>query len=624
MNADSALEIIEKIVLSRQLSPIEQLIIRQSWIGKSYDDMAQNINYSSNYLKVIGFDLWNNISNVVGQKITKKNIQLILTQYLQNRNLAVVDSTRDNLVLPTEDVVASRQIEFPNSPLLENSALYINRPPIEELVRAEIAKPGCVVRIKAPKKMGKNSLINQIVKSARTYNYQIAYLDFQEADQAIFSNLDKFLRWFCTFISRQLNLNPRLDDYWDEDIGSKVSCKVYFQEYLLNQIDIALVLVLNEVNCVFEHPHIASEFLPMLRFWHEIARVDEVWQKLRLVIAHSTEVYIPLKLHQSPFNVGLAIKLPQFTNEQVKLLAACYQIDWMNDQQIQELMSMVGGHPYLINLAFYHLCVERIPLQKLLLEAPTLAGIYSDHLRGHLAILQQEPELAIFLQQVLKSNDGVFLDALAAYKLESMGLVELDGNLASITCELYRLYFQSQLEQENSLFDPFRQSYINNFAPYSYFRQYLETEWRQWMQQSLPLSLIWCDIDYFKSYNKYHGLSAGNTALQQITSTVCDCVKYQAAFIARHNVEEFVVVLPKIDTDNAVEIAENIRTRVQALGITVRTQAESEEFSTGVLTMSLGVATIQPNSQLYPDTVIAAAQQAMIQSKRQGRNRVSV
>jgi diguanylate cyclase (GGDEF)-like protein len=623
MDSENALELVER-VLFRQLTPIEQLIFRQSWTGKSYEEMASNTNYSSNYLKVMGFDLWNHISSVLGQRVTKKNIHLILPKYLQSENLRQKPNSNTfannhNWVSQVSNESQSTEVELVGSPLACNSSFYIHRSPIEELVLTEVRKPGSVVRIKAPRKMGKNSLINQIINSVTYDNYRAAYIDFQEPDKAIFANLDKFLRWFCSTVSRQLTLSPKLDDYWDDDIGSKVSSKVYFQEYLLAEIYDPVVLILNEVNCIFEHPAIASEFLPMLRYWHEIARAQEIWQKLRLVIAHSTEIYIPLKLHQSPFNVGLAVRLPEFTKEQVKLLAVRYQLEFIPEEEIQQLMSMVGGHPYLVNLAFYHLYRRQITLPDLLQQAPTLAGIYSDYLRSLLLILQQQPELAVSLKQVLTTNEGVFIDAIAAYKLESMGLIRLDGNLAFSNCELYRLYFLQQLESSNYLLGTQNQdnTYVIEFdSQYSYFKHYLETEWRQWIQHTLPLSLIWCDVDYFKSYSQIHGLSASNTALQQISTALCDCVKHQATLIARHKGEEFVIVLPQTNADSAVLLAEQIRACVEDLAI-IREESE-------VLTMSLGVATIEPNSELYPDMLIATAQQAMVQSKKLGRNRVTI
>ncbi|MDY6900991.1 MAG: AAA-like domain-containing protein [Cyanobacteriota bacterium] len=471
MNADEALEIVELQVLSRQLSPIERLIFSQSWQGKGYMEMAQGSGYNSNYFKEVGSRLWHNLSEVMGQKVSKKNLQIVFKDYQPNSidtgdniapsqlfTQALVEETvknnfpesinyslliEKNSQFPNQTVFT--HIKFPNGPVPLNSPLYIKRPPVEELVLKEVHKPGCVIRIKAPKKMGKSSLLHRIIAHTQTSNYKTVYIDFQEADNIVFDSLDKFLRWFCANVTRQLNIIPKLDDYWDEDMGSKVSCKIYFETYLLSQINSPVILALNEVNQIFEYPTIARDFLPMLRFWYEIAQQLESWQKLRMVVAHTTESYVPLHINQSPFNVGLAIALPYFTSEQVQELAKRYGLNWENITHTQQLMEMVGGHPYLINLALYYLCQEEMTLFQLLEKATTQTGIYSNHLRSHLLTLRQQPELAAALTKVIDSDSSVEIDAIIAYKLESMGLIKLDGNLSRPSCELYRLYFQENL-----------------------------------------------------------------------------------------------------------------------------------------------------------------------------------
>jgi hypothetical protein len=451
MIVDEFLEAVEQVLLSRQLSPVERLILRQSWLGQTYSEMAEDSAYCSAHIKEIGCRLWHDLSETLGEKVTKKNLHLVWNEYQPHwtdEGQSRTPQEFQTYIRTKEDfpaLVKQPELEFPSGPVPLDSPLYINRPPIEELAYAEISQPGCVIRIKAPRKMGKSSLLIRIVARAKAMAYKTVYLDFQEADAAVFSSIDKFLRWFSANVSRQLNLNPRLDDYWDEEMGSKVSCKIYFEDYLLNQINTPLVLALNEVNRVFEYPHIAQEFLAMLRFWHEQARLVETWEKLRLVVVHATEIYIPLKINQSPFNVGLSIKLPQFSYEQVQDLALCYGLDWLDGSKTQQLMAMVGGHPYLVSVALYHLCRKEMTLEELLQAAPTPPGIYSHHLRSHLAMLRDEPQLASALQQVVTADESVRLEAIAAYKLESMGLIQLDGNQAKLSCQLYRLYFREQL-----------------------------------------------------------------------------------------------------------------------------------------------------------------------------------
>ena len=452
---DEALNAVEQILQHKQFDTIERLVFCKSWLGQTYNEMSQGTGYGSDYIKEIGSQLWQDLSRALGKRVTKKNLHLVLTHRQQNniaqqKNYNFSQELRgDDVEEDVPDFTLNSEIDFPSGPVPLDSPLYINRPPLEDLVYKEIKQPGCFIRLKAPRKMGKSSLFNRMIAHAREHNYHTIYLDFREVDETIFTSLDKFLRWLCANASRQLHLVPILDDYWDGDIGSKVSCKLYFEGYLLKQIEKPVILAMNEINRVLEHPNIAHDFLPMLRFWHEQTKQNQTWQKLRLVVVHSTEIYIQLKLNQSPFNVGLAISLPPFTLQQVQDLAAHYGLSRVEEepgvQHLASLHAMVGGHPYLVSLALYHLYRGEVIFQDLFQAAPTLGGIYRDHLREHLSILQSEPQLASAMQKVVMADESVSLDAITAYKLESMGLIQLCGNQATPSCKLYRLYFRQQL-----------------------------------------------------------------------------------------------------------------------------------------------------------------------------------
>ncbi|WP_225225635.1 AAA-like domain-containing protein [Komarekiella delphini-convector] len=440
----------------KPLASIQQFVLYQSWLGKTYAEMARASGYGNDYIKEVSSQLWQDFSEAIGERVTKKNLHIVLSKYQQDKisqqenrlQKKFEGESRLQKVFPS--LFSMDKMEFPSGPVPLGSPLYMNRPPLEELVCNEILHPGCLIRIKAPRKMGKSSLLNRMITHAREQNYQIVYFDFQEADEDVFASLDKFLRWFCTNVSRQLNLLPCLDDFWDTEIGSKVSCKIYFEAYLLQSIDnSAVVLALNEVHRIFEHPNIAQDFLPMLRFWHEQAKQDETWQKLRLVVVHTTEIYVPLKLNQSPFNVGIPVTLPPFTLEQIQNLAQGYGLDWAKNKEgakrLVPLQAMIGGHPYLVNLAFYYLSQGEMTLEVLLETVSTPTGIYNQHLLELLNLLQEEPKLMSTMQQVIATDEIIELNAIAAYKLESMGLVQLNGNRARASCELYRLYFSQQI-----------------------------------------------------------------------------------------------------------------------------------------------------------------------------------
>lgn len=339
-------------------------------------------------------------------------------------------------------------IEYPSGPVSLYSKLYIPRPPIEESVNQEISRPGCMIRIKAPKGMGKTSLKFRLLDYAKSLSFYTVHLDLNLVDTDKFLDLDVFLRWLCCIISKSLNIEPQLDEFWDEEIGSKLSCTLYFQAYILEALNSPLVLSFNELNRVFEYPQLAQEFLPLLRSWHENSQYNQVWQKLRLVVDYSTDIYVPLNLNHSPFNIGLPIQLPEFTLEQIKELATRYGLDWQQGNEAERLMEVIGGQPALVNIALYHLSQEELNLEQLLAEANTERGIYRHHLREKLDYLQRNPDLAAVFSEILTAQTSVNLPPTVAYKLESLGLVELTSEGAIISRELYRYYFSQYLDSE--------------------------------------------------------------------------------------------------------------------------------------------------------------------------------
>lgn len=330
-----------------------------------------------------------------------------------------------------------------------DSNYYVERPPTETNCYETILQPGALIRIKAPRQMGKTSLMSRVLRHAEMNQCLTVLLSFQLADAAIFSDLDKFLRWFCTSVSRRLRLPNRLADYWDEIFGSKDNCTAYFEEYLLPGIAAPLVLGLDEADMVFTHPNISADFMGLLRAWHESSKVNELWKKLRLVVVHSTEVYIPMNINQSPFNVGLAIELPEFTAAQVADLARRHGLNW-RETEVNRLMAMVGGHPYLIRVALYTLTRCKTTLEALLAVAPTEKGPYGDHLARlrYYLLMERKQQFFEATMTVMNAAGPVRIDPIQAFQLHSMGIVNWRGNEVMPRCELYRRYFSDRLVAE--------------------------------------------------------------------------------------------------------------------------------------------------------------------------------
>jgi DNA-binding Xre family transcriptional regulator len=354
----------------------------------------------------------------------------------ENRSIVIQTASPRDLLPPDTSP------RYPNGAVPLGSPFYLERTPFAAQIAREISKPGALVRIKAPREMGKTSLLLRVLASAQNLGYHTVSLNLTQVDESILSDLDRFLRCICTNVARQLQLKPMLDEYWDEDLGSKISCTDYFQHYLLAKISTPLVLVFDELNHIFEHPQIAHDFLPLLRSWYEEAKILPIWQKLRLIVVHSTEIYIPLQLNQSPFNVGLPIQLDAFSQAEVQQLARCYGLNWEDGAEAGQMMDLVGGHPALVNIAFYHLSRGEITLSELLATAPTATGIYHHHLQRHWVTLQEQPELAQALNRVMCATSPILLAPILAYKLSSLGLIDRSGDKVIPGCELYQRAFR--------------------------------------------------------------------------------------------------------------------------------------------------------------------------------------
>jgi transcriptional regulator with XRE-family HTH domain len=325
------------------------------------------------------------------------------------------------------------------------SPFYIEREPIEMLVDEEVLQPGALIRIKAPRQFGKTSLMARSVAIAQEKGLKSTVLNLRLADTAVFQDLNRFLRWFCAVVAHDLQIPHQVESHWSEVYGSNYNCTDYFESYLLPEINSPLVLALDEVDLLFSYPEIATDFFGLLRAWYEKSRYgngSNIWQKLRLIVVHSSEVDLPLNLSQSPFNVGLLLELPHFTLEQVQELTHRHGIE---RDVAHKLIDLLGGSPYLTQLALYQLSQRKTTLEQLVQANYSADGIFSAHLHRRLSHLQQQPELLDAMSQIVLSSEPVELNPFQVFKLQGLGLVRLMNLRASPTCQLYRDYFSQVL-----------------------------------------------------------------------------------------------------------------------------------------------------------------------------------
>lgn len=152
-----------------------------------------------------------------------------------------------------------------------------------------------------------------------------------------------------------------------------------------------------------------------------------------------------------------------------------------------------------------------------------------------------------------------------------------------------------------------------------YFDDYLEQEWRRLTREQAPLSLILCDIDYFKSYNDSYGHLAGDHCLAQVAHAIARSINRPADLAARYGGEEFAVILPNTDLAGAIRTGELIQESVAQAQIP-HPQSPVKRF----ITLSMGIACLIPTLDMPLYQLTDLADQALYQAKENGRDRYCV
>ena len=147
------------------------------------------------------------------------------------------------------------------------------------------------------------------------------------------------------------------------------------------------------------------------------------------------------------------------------------------------------------------------------------------------------------------------------------------------------------------------------------FDEYLEQEWQRLAREQQPLSLIMCDIDFFKNYNDTYGHVAGDDCLRKVSHLIKESVRRPADLAARYGGEEFVLVLPNTDIEGSMLVADVIRKRLEELALPHEDSSVSKS-----VTLSMGVTSLVPKIDSLPSVLLTSADYALYRAKELGRN----
>lgn len=339
-----------------------------------------------------------------------------------------------------------RPLDLPEGTMDPESGFYVERDEDAlalDAIRTDTTRQkGVTIPIKGPRQMGKSSLLMRVMGAAAEVNKQVVLLDFQLFDHAALGSADNFYRQFCVWLTSELGLKNRVDEYWDPDLGNNQRCTAYMSKHLLREVGGPLVIAMDEVERIFDTPF-RDDFFSMLRSWHNKRALEKVWKQCDLVLVTSTEPYQLIKdLNQSPFNVGVVVNLEDFTPAEVARLNALHGPAFGGEDETR-LVRLLNGHPYLTRRALYLVAKGQVPAAELFAQARADRGPFGDHLRYHLFRMHDQADLVAGMREVIGRRTCA--DERIFFRLRGAGLVRKEGAAVLPRCQLYAEYFGEHL-----------------------------------------------------------------------------------------------------------------------------------------------------------------------------------
>jgi pimeloyl-ACP methyl ester carboxylesterase len=299
-----------------------------------------------------------------------------------------------------------------------------------------------IIVLKAPKQMGKSSLVLRYLSACREHKKLTGYVDFQSFGEADFESIGSLLTALATRILREFRIDPLL--------ARKIAMPNELTEFLEDVVfaqcpeHSSLALALDDVDRIVGMKY-QNDVYAMMRAWsnRRSSHPHLGWQRFDLLLVVATETAaLIVDAQQSPFNITEPIRLGSFSRKVFDELNGKFE-NALSEGELTNLFALVGGHPYLTRLAFWRLLsgaagggVDYAEFDR---RAADDDGPFGEHLRAILAGLSSSPTLLTALRQLIR--DGVQPTPATAYKLQAFGLAEnVKGSLKPAN-ELYCRFF---------------------------------------------------------------------------------------------------------------------------------------------------------------------------------------
>lgn len=197
---------------------------------------------------------------------------------------------------------------------------------------------------------------------------------------------------------------------------------------------------------------------------------------------------------------------------------------------------------------------------------------------------------------------------------DSKGIVVLARDITERKEKEVKLSNEASEFEQQSLSDQ-----LTNIANRRSFDEKINHEWQSAIKEGSPITLVMCDIDFFKPYNDTYGHQKGDETLKQVASIMHNLCEQHNCFVARYGGEEFVLLITEKSATQALRVAEEIRQAVEDAHI-----EHPKSLASSFVTVSMGMATHIPDEGTNSKGLLKEADKALYEAKSTGRNQVQV
>jgi hypothetical protein len=330
--------------------------------------------------------------------------------------------------------------------MLPDSRYYITRS-CDEVVRAAVKRRHSIVRIEGPRQTGKTSLLARALAQARANGALVLTADFQSLEYRDTANIESFF----LALAQQFYLSAKLctppSEVWDPKLSANMNFETYLRDVILEEANGLVVLGIDEADRIFDRDYRNSVF-GLFRSWHNRRSLmpDEAWSRFTLIMAYSAEARTLItNPNESPFNVGTSVNLMDFTRDQVADLNERYGKPLKTEDEVDRLISLVGGQPYLVRRCLHDLKTRPATIAEVDSECRRNGAFLSDHLERTARLILDRPERLQVVTALLHGEPCKDFDAFSA--LRSCGVLAGDWiNEARFRCGLYEAYLKGRIQ----------------------------------------------------------------------------------------------------------------------------------------------------------------------------------